>query len=146
VVLQTDLGAGPGPDIAGQYYARFGNRFDLVRVENHRGKAGRNDYEHSANACGPRVPKQTEKDWEADIFSNDRTKILRALVWLGGIHWNPNTKVERKRWTESREDAVLVYDLRTNPKIRAHLMELEKHHDRFISEQASVVVNEAVDK
>ncbi len=88
VLLETELGGGPGPDIRRQYYAWLGERFDVVRLENTAGKATRNHYYVKHFRSGPRVAQLTEAEWEADLMSPDRARMLRAMTWLGGFHWD----------------------------------------------------------
>jgi len=52
IVLETGLGPGPGPNVQKQIYARVGNRFDLIRLEDSEGKATRNNYYVNHFACG----------------------------------------------------------------------------------------------
>lgn len=114
----------PFPKIPKQYYAKLGNRFDLIRLEDNEGKAMRNEYYVSHFQSGPNVPLQTEEAWEADLLGNDRLKVLRALVWLGGVHWNKPEERTVDKQGESAQFFKLVRKVRARPKVQARLKQL----------------------
>lgn len=140
VILGTDNWPGPGGYIQGrQYYAKVGERFDLIRVEDTDGEAVRNRYYVNHFRHGPLPPAQTAPQWEADLLSADRMKVLRALVWLGGSHRSPKPKSHPQ--DESREDVELVRDVRSRPKVIAGLNKLAQGSDRWVREQAQLALN-----
>jgi hypothetical protein len=141
LLLKTEIGAGPGPDIAKQYYARIGGRFDLVRLEGSGGKATRNDYYGKGFACGPAVPKQTEAQWEADLLSPKRMRVLRALVWLGGAHSNAKPGEKLGRQAEDLEQVQLVRRTREREKVVIRLRELSKSADQWLREGAKLALD-----
>jgi hypothetical protein len=80
VVVRTAGFAAGDPEQ--QWYARVGNRYDLVRLEAADGTPVRNGYWLNHGRCGPRPPRQSADAWEADLTSVERARVLRALVWL----------------------------------------------------------------
>src|SRR5262249_22256914 len=116
IVLKTGLGPGLGPDYRKQYYARVGNRFDLVRLEGYDGKDTRNEYYVRHFMCGPSIPRQPEMGWEADLRSADRWRQLRALVWFGGVHWDAGPGGKPDNQEEDIEEVLLVRKLRQRDK------------------------------
>lgn len=119
-----------------QFYARFGTRFDVVRLE-HEGTAIRNGFWLNHGRRGPLPPSQSAEQWEADLISNDRPRVLRALVWLGGHHLLPLKPTQK--WEAQMEDlqeANLSREVRARPKVIARLTELSKSADSWEREGA----------
>ncbi len=141
LVIETGPGAGPGPNVQKQVYARLGDRFDLVRLENSDGTATRNQYYIGHFACGPEIVKQTERDWEADVLSSDRMRILRALVWLGGSHWDLREGDIPENQHEAFEQVQLVHQVRGRPKVVTRLKELCKSEDLWLREAAQLAAD-----
>jgi hypothetical protein len=141
IVLETGLGPGPGPNVPKQIYARVGQRFDLIRLEDSEGKATRNSYYVNHFACGPQAPKQTEAEWEADVLSADRNRVLRSLIWLGGRHWEGKPPDESEKQHEPAEQIKLVRSVRANKKVADRLRELVASEDRWLREAAELAAN-----
>lgn len=137
-VLHTRLGGGPGPDVGRQVYALVGGRFDLVRLEDSDGAVTRNRYYVRHFTCGPDTGGRTAAEWEADLFSNDRLRVLRALVWLGGWHWDhhPDDKPESQH--EDFAEVRMVRELRAKRAIIDRLAELCKSDDPWIRDAAEL--------
>ncbi|HEY8503934.1 MAG TPA: hypothetical protein VIL46_05090 [Gemmataceae bacterium] len=154
VVLETGLGSGPGPNVGEQYYAWIGQRFELVRLEDSDGKATRNRYHINHFRCGPTVPELTEAEWVADLASPDRLRVLRALVWLGGVHWDLqsdedfNRRYEgfNQKQFEDFDQVRLVRKVRANEKVIARLEDLAKGDDRWLREAALLAANPEDDR
>jgi hypothetical protein len=134
------LATGPffGPDFRKQVYARFGDRFDLVRLEGDNGKAARNDYSTTHHLCGPEVLNQAQAEWEADLLSSDRLRILRALVWLGGVHLRPKPDDRPDTQYEPPEQRRLVAALRASRAVARRLKELTASRDLWVREAAAL--------
>ena len=95
-----------GPHVTKQYYAYAGDHFDLVRLEDFERQCRAELILHKAFPMWARRAKQGEVDWEADLLSTDRLKVLRALVWLGGVHSTP--KDGNKPEVYIRLQAILI--------------------------------------
>jgi hypothetical protein len=141
IVLETGLGGGPGPNVQKQIYARIGNRFDLIRLEDGHGKATRNTYYVNHFACGPMIPTQTQAEWEADVLSGDRFRILRSLVWLGGVHWEGKPPDKSENQHEQAEQIELVRSVRASKKVADKLKVLATSEDRWVREAAALAAN-----
>jgi hypothetical protein len=139
VVIET--GSFLGPDYHKQVYARMGNRFDLIRLEDSKGKAKRNNYYVNHFACGPTVPRQTSAEWEADILSSDRFRILRSLVWLGGAHWEGKLPDESENQHEPADVIRLVHNIRSNQKVVDQLKTFQTSEDTWVKEAATLAAN-----
>jgi len=139
-VLKTGAGGGFGPDIGKQVYALTNGRFDLVRLEDSEGAATRNRYYVRHFTCGPDTAGRTVAEWEADLFSEDRLLVLRALVWLGGWHWDyrPEEKVDRQQ--EDFAEVQLVREVRSKKAVTTRLTELAKSKDAWIREAAELAL------
>lgn len=136
IVLETGPGPGPGPNVSKQIYARVGQRFDLIRLQDSEGKATRNSYYVNHFACGPQLPKQTEAEWEADVLSGDRNRVLRSLVWLGGTHWEGKPPDETEKQHEPAEQIKLLRSVRANKNVADKLRALIGSEDRWLREAA----------
>lgn len=139
--LATELGSGPGPDIRSQYYARIGERFDLVRIENAAGKATRNQYYIKHFRSGPKVAQLTEGEWEADLLSNDRLKVLRTLVWIGGFHWDLQASYGDQRQCEDAEQVQLWQKVLKRQKVIDRIRDLTKSEDHWLREAAELAAD-----
>jgi hypothetical protein len=144
LAMRTGIfGVGNGPDWGGQYYAWDGKRFELVRLEDTHGAAARNNYFRPGDTCGESPSERTEEEWVADVTSDDRVRVLRALVWLGGHHWD--LKGEEKKspneiW-ESEAEVELVRRVRANGKVIARLRELSESDDSWVREAAQLAAD-----
>ena len=142
-ILSTEDG-GPrrrGPDIKKQYFGKIHNRIDLIRLENSKQAACRNNYIYEHFRCGPPVPQQSVEEWHADLNSHDRLRILRVLTWLSGVHrvagmdemggipWEPLRAIER------------VGELRALGLVRLRIMELTESKDEWIRQAASLALD-----
>jgi hypothetical protein len=138
IALETGLGPGPGPDVQRQIYAHIGDRFDLIRLEDSEGKATRNCYYVNHFACGPEVPTKTELEWEADVLSGNRIRVLRSLVWLGGAHWEGTPPDASETQHEPAAQIQLVRSVRANKKVADKLRALLKSDDQWLKEAAAL--------
>jgi hypothetical protein len=140
IVLEQGPTPGPGPDYAKQYYGWVGGRFDLVRLEDSKGIATRTDYYIKHFQCGPPLPKQTEAAWEADLLSGNRLKVLRALTWLGGSHWDLRAGDPVDNQHEEVDAILLVRNVRAREKVIARLKELAMSQDQWLKEAATLAL------
>jgi hypothetical protein len=140
VVLETAGRGGPGPAYYKQFYAWNGKRFDLVRVEDWEGGATRNDYADKPWQCGPPIPQQSEAEWEEDLLSRDRHRVLRALVWLGGTHLSPKAVVDVRDRYERLDEVHLVNEVRRRDKVTARLAELARSDYDWFREGAELAL------
>jgi HEAT repeat protein len=131
----------PGHSARLQYYALSGDGFSLVRLEGWDGSARRNDYSVRHFRCGPAVPHRTSLEWEADLLSTDRCRVLRALIWLGGAHLvlKPGDVPDGQH--EEPGDVRLVGEVRQRDKVIARLKELAGGGDRWLREGARLALN-----
>lgn len=128
-----------GPDTGRDYYAMVGNRFDLVRIERSDGTTGRNGYYVYHSARGPLPLVQSAAEWEADLCSDDRPRVLRTLVWLGGHHGPVRTgKEAADRQYESADEVRLVWEVRARAGIIARLRVLVESDDEWVREAAKL--------
>jgi hypothetical protein len=144
IVLETLGRGGPGPDYDKQYYAFDGNRFDLVRLVRlgpDGDRATRNDYAMKGSACGPAIPTQTDAEWEADLHSKDRRRVLRALVWLGGLHDSFAPNASRNSLREDLQDILLVRSVRQRERVIGRLRELAQSKDLWLREAAELALS-----
>src|SRR5262249_26453677 len=119
------------PDRAHLYCTLIDDRFDLIRLEGREGGAGRNHYFANCSCSGPLPPGQTDKQWEADLLSGNRARVLRALVWLGGIH-------DLRAGNESKGGSAPK--VRERPAVTAKLRELAERGEKWEREAAKLAL------
>lgn len=144
VVLTTGLGGGPGPDVRTQYYALIGERFELVRLEDSDGNATRNRYYVKHFRCGPPLAERTEAEWVADLTSADRYRVLMALTWLGGTHWDLHLNdgvAADDRQVEDVAHVHLVRRVRAHPKVILLLRDMVRSDNPWLRQAASLAAH-----
>ncbi len=124
-----------------QYYTWIGDRVDLIRLEKEEGTPVRNDYYVKHFRCGPELPRQTADQWQADLESTDRARVLRALVWLAGVHWDPRNGKKWDSQYESSQDAELVRAVLRRYWVQARLKEFSEGADAWLREAACLVLH-----
>lgn len=137
-LLKLADGWGGGERVNKHYYGFMGDRFDLVRLEGRDGKARRNSYYVNHFRCGPSLPEQSVKDWEADLLSGDTLRALRVLVWLGGVHQSAETRDPKSVQHESLAGIARFENVRARPKVMARLNKLASSDSRWLSEAAQL--------
>jgi hypothetical protein len=138
VVECHEFGISP---VCRDYYALLDGRFELIHAENHDGTPGRDNYHLMHTRRGPSPPRQSEKQWEADLCSNERARVLRALVWLGGRHLLPPGADEKAdSQYEREEDAALVRRVRARCGTAAQLRALATSQDDWVREGARLAL------
>ena len=91
--------------------------------------------------AGPAPLLRTETEWTSDLLSVDRLAVLKALVWLGGIHGDLKEGEEPRPDREEEGQIRLVRQLRQNPTVNARLRELSQSKDPWVSEAASLALD-----
>jgi hypothetical protein len=124
-----------------QVYARINDRFDLIRVEHSDGTVARNDYCLKLHPYGPALPRQSAADWEVDLASGDRARILRALVWLGGVHLDLKPGEQPDAQHEDPQDVHLVREVRARAMVAARLRYLAESEDLWLRDAARLALN-----
>lgn len=124
-----------GPDISRLCFAFLDEEAVLVRLERESGEATRNYYYAENWRIGPALPEQEEEAWEESLHSKSRVEVLRALIWLGGIHRDPGSGRDFSG-SESPESVRLWERTRTRPRVKARLIDLRTSEDQWIRESA----------
>jgi hypothetical protein len=140
LVLETGPGGGPGAAFR-QYYAWVDDRFDLIRLEYLDGEAARNAYYQRDNQCGPEIVRRTVQEWQAELASNDPLRLLRALVWVGGIHLGVKPGELPNDQAEEAHDILLVRAVRGRGGVVSRLKELAESKVRWVREAARLAQN-----
>jgi hypothetical protein len=146
LILDTSNGLGLGPNIGAQCYALVDDGFALVRLEDPAGNPVRNKYFLPGRECGPAIPKRSASEWEADLLSDDRFGVLRALTWLGGVHSSGHAPLDDRELLEDPEAAMLVQQIRERPRVVARLRELAGSEDRWVREAAVLALEGETDR
>lgn len=140
IKLWTDSIRPGGPEVKTQYYAKIGDRIDLIRVENSDGSAARNSCVYKHFRSGPPAPLQSADRWEADLNSRDRMKILRALTWLGSEHRPADMQLGGGE-LEPKADIDRLHILRSRPSVTARLRVLFDSKDEWIWQAAALALH-----
>ncbi|MHC5055593.1 MAG: hypothetical protein ACYTKD_12850 [Planctomycetota bacterium] len=145
LVLDTSDRSGPGPDYAKQYYVLIDGGGHLVRVEGPAGRATRNDYDFPKRRCGPLPPWRTRTEFESDLMSGDRWKLLRALLWLGGKH-DEGPLQEQADDSGDRRLTEIYRDVAKREDIIERVRSLSEHKDEWIREAAQLALEPPDDR
>jgi hypothetical protein len=119
-----------------QFYTVVGNELRLVYlgdgflVES-------NNYQDPRLTIGPRLTLSAD-EWEADLQSHDDARVLSALVWLRGGHWNG----EEAPYDKDRSDAEKVTDLRGRESVRRRLADLTNSTNYFVQHTAEAITKD----
>jgi hypothetical protein len=129
---ETDLTRDP----CHQYYTVVGNELRLVylEIDDH---VYSNSYTDPRLTVGPRL-NLSAGDWEADLQSTDDARVLSALIWLGGDHWNG----QEAPYDEDRADAEKVTSLRARDSVRRRLADLTNSKNYFIKNTAEAIAKQ----
>jgi hypothetical protein len=129
-----------------QFYTLIDDRFDLIRLEGSDGTATSNRYYVNHFRCGPRPPQQSAEQWESDLVSGERARVLRALVWLGGHHALPLKEGEKRdHQYEDYVQAELARRVRARTGVVARLKELADRGDKWEREAAQLTLTQPLD-
>jgi hypothetical protein len=122
-----------GNDQTGQFFTLIDDRFDLIRLEDKSGATIRNYYWGNRSGCGQDPPAQSDEQWEADLRTGDRARVLRALVWLGGTH--DLSKVAAGPGLQAS-----VLKVRARPGVAKRLSELAEAGNKWEREAAALAL------
>jgi hypothetical protein len=141
IVLDVDCREGAGSDYSRQYYTVVGNRFDLIRLEGRDSRARRNLYYANHLACGPPTVEQSADQWQMDLSSTDRARILRALVWLAGDRSAAAASEHRGHSIGDPPQTILAEKVRARPAVVQRILELS-HSDKTWEREAAGLVQQ----
>jgi hypothetical protein len=119
-----------------QYYMIVGNELRLVYLE-FDGHVEGNSYSDPGLTIGPRLNFSAD-DWERDLQSTDDARVLSALTWLGGGHWEG----QEPPYDEDRPDGEKVKDLRARESVRRRLADLTNSDNYFIKRSAEAIAKQ----
>lgn len=74
-------------------------------------------------------------------MSPDRARVLRALVWLGGFHWDLQANAGDNRSSEDADQVRLWRKVRAREKVIRRIQELVKSEDVWLREAAELAAN-----
>lgn len=119
-----------------QYYVVVGDELRLVYV----GDGFRvdiNNYQNPDMTIGPRLNHSAD-EWESDLQSTDDARVLSALTWLAGYHWDG----QESPYDEDRSDGEKVRDLCARESVRRRLADLKNSTNFVIKQTAETVVRD----
>lgn len=119
-----------------QYYMVVGNELRLVHLYS-LFRVHSNDYTDPRLTIGPRVNLSAD-DWEKELQSTDDARVMSALTWLGGFHWNG----QEPPYDEDRPDGEKVTNLRARESVRRRLADLANSTNYFIRLTAEAILKE----
>jgi|HubBroStandDraft_4_1064222.scaffolds.fasta_scaffold359754_1 hypothetical protein len=140
IVLKVDCRQAAGLDYSRQYYAPIENRFDLIRLEGRDAQAHRNLYYATHLACGPPPVEQSAEQWETDLCSMDRARVLRSLVWLAGDQSVGAVSEHRGHSIGDPAQTILAEKVRERPAVIQRVLELA-HSDKAWEQEAARLVS-----
>ena len=120
-----------------QVYTIVGNELRLVYLGDGI-RVDHNNYQTPWMTIGPRLNLSAD-EWERELQSTDNARVLSALIWLGGAHWNG----QAAPYDEDRPDGEKVTNLRARESVRRRLADLTNSSNFLIK---STVQAMATDK
>jgi len=133
-VLVIDLEYCFGDSPSHQFYTVVGNELRLVYLGDGF-QVHRNDYQEPMLTIGPRLTLSAD-EWEADLQSHDDARVLSALTWLRGQHWNG----EEPPYDKDRTDAEKVTDLLGRESVRRRLADLTNSTNYLVKATAEAIL------
>jgi hypothetical protein len=103
---------------------------DGIRVDH-------NNYQTPWMTIGPRLNHSAD-EWERELQSTDDARVLSALTWLGGGHWDG----QGPPYDEDRPDAEKITNLRSRESVRQRLAGLTKSPNYFIRTVAQAILKD----
>lgn len=123
-----------GEHTSHQVYAVVENELRLAYISAPFGIAS-NNYRQPILTIGPRLNLSAD-DWERELQSTDDARVLSALTWLAGSHWEG----QEAPYDEDRPDGEKVKDLRARESVRRRLNELTNSKNFFIEHAAKAML------
>jgi hypothetical protein len=117
-------------------YALIDEKPVLIRLEDDRGAPRPNDYRSPYDRVGEEVPERSAEDWERGLYSSELGEVLRALMWLGGLHYPPGEPSGSEESASSRLSFAAALE---RPGVKARLRELLGHPHPWVAEAAAQV-------
>lgn len=129
-----------GRDIVKQFYALVGKEILLIRLENSKGQAVKNDYTAPNFTIGLNISGRSENYWENSLKSGDSANLLASLTWLNGIHINPEKlpAFYKKVPHETISEAKLALKVQNNKNIKLVIQNLSNSENNWIKEAANL--------
>lgn len=125
-----------GGNSSHQIYAIVGNELRLVYLGDGL-RVDDNNYQTPWMTIGPRLNLSAD-EWERELQSADDARVLSALIWLGGSHWDG----QAPPYDEDRPDGEKVTNLYARDSVRQRLADLAKSPNYFIRTVAESVVKD----
>jgi hypothetical protein len=125
-----------GGNSSHQAYTIVGNELRLIYLGDGL-KIDNNNYHTPWMTIGPRLNLSAD-EWERELQSTDNARVLSALIWLGGYHWDG----QAPPYDEDRPDAEKVTNLRGRESVRRRLADLTKSPNYYIRVVAEATVKD----
>ncbi len=138
--LDVDCREALKADYTRQVYSVIENRFDLIRLEGHDGLPRRNLYYAGNLACGPPPIEQSPEQWEADLYSSDRARVLRSLVWFAGERAAGDVSKDLHSIVGQPPLSILVKEVLARPAVRQRIRDLSRGDHEWERQQADLVL------
>lgn len=100
-------------------------------------RVDRFNYSQPSRITEPRMDLSVD-EWEKELQSTDDMRVLAALAWLGGYHWDG----QDPGCEEDRSDAGKVTNLMARESVRRRLADLSNSSNYFIKGTAETVVRD----
>jgi hypothetical protein len=126
-----------GRDIEKQYYGVIDGRVALIRLESAKGLWVPNNYLAPNHTIGPELVDRSAEEWEEALRTGERTAKLETMLWLGGLHADPQSQAVPNLQHEDLQAARLVDEVRRRPEVLRLLAELAESPDAWIQEAAT---------
>lgn len=117
-----------------QVYGIVGNELRLAYIGAGIG-VDTNYYYEPWMTIGPRLNLSAD-EWERELQSTDNVRVLSALTWLAGYHWDG----QEPPYDKDRSDGEKVRDLRARESVRRRLADFTHSSNYFIKATAEAIL------
>jgi len=136
-----------GRDIFKQYFALVGNEIRLIRLEDSKGQAVRNDYHAPNMTIGLNITEHSSEEWKTSLKSVDSAEVLSSLTVLSGIHLNPEKlpAFYGEVPYEDIKEAKFIRELNKDNDIKFEIQNLTKSEKVWIKQAATFAKTKVVE-
>ena len=131
-----------GANIAKEYFAIIGDQVRLIRLEDDKGSPAPNPYYETHRTIGATAEIKTVDQWISMLESQDRTEVLSALLYLGGLHYADTPSTPTADALAEVQDEHQFWQLYRNPRIRRLITNLTHSDNQWVRDAASLAASD----
>jgi hypothetical protein len=125
-----------GGNSSHQAFTIVGNELRLIYLGDGI-RIDQNNFQTPWMTIGPRLNLSAD-EWEQELQSTDDARVLSALIWLGGYHWDG----QAPPYDEDRPDGEKVTNLYARESVRQRLADLKNSTNFYIKQAAEAIAKQ----